>query len=171
MLDESRKSAVFFVLGSNLRTYLDKAGTPAVRTLYGQQCVASHGWEHHSHARWEPWQDSVKLTQALITGTISQENALGLFRPPYGQRRPDSEAFFRAQSVHVALWDIDSLDWNSHVSAEDAANRVIALMLVKRHGVMLFHDIHSKAKTALPIIFQQTAGSVSWGDCHALGRL
>jgi peptidoglycan/xylan/chitin deacetylase (PgdA/CDA1 family) len=169
MLNDAHKSAVFFVLGSNFKVRKDKTDVQALNTLYGRQCVASHGWEHHSHARWEPWQDSVRLTQALIDGSINTPNALKLFRPPYGQRRPDSEAFFRAQSLQVALWNIDSLDWNSHMTAAEAADRVIALMLIKRHGVLLFHDIHSKARIALPAIFEETGSAVEWGDCHQIG--
>ena len=168
MLGDAHKSAVFFVLGSNFKVRRDKTSVQSLNTLYGQQCVASHGWEHHSHARWEPWQDSVRLTQALIDGSIDKPNALKLFRPPYGQRRPDGESFFRAQSLRVALWNIDSLDWNSHITAEEAASRVIALMLVKRHGVLLFHDIHSKARIALPALFQETGSAVEWGDCHQI---
>jgi peptidoglycan/xylan/chitin deacetylase (PgdA/CDA1 family) len=170
MLSEEKKSAVFFLLGSNLKARTDKAGAAAMSALYGHQCVASHGWEHHSHARWDPWQDSVRLTQALISGSMDPSNALRLFRPPDGQRRPDSEPFFRGQKLQVALWNIDSLDWSRQLDASDVENRVVALMLVKRHGVILFHDIHPKAKTLLPTLFQETGTAVNWGDCHELRR-
>jgi peptidoglycan-N-acetylglucosamine deacetylase len=168
LLQGQRKSAVFFVLGTNLRRRIDSSGAAAVSALYGNQCVADHGWEHHSHAKWDQWQESVVRTQTLILTTFRRENALALFRPPYGQRRPDSEAFFQSQSLHVALWNLDSLDWNSHIGPNDVAGRVIALMLIKRHGVLLFHDIHPKAAAALQVIFRQLGGGVSWGECHRL---
>lgn len=168
LLREQRKSAVFFVLGANFRKRIDISGATAVGTLYEKQCVGIHGWEHHSHAKWDQWQDSVVRTRALVLTAVKPFDAPALFRPPYGQRRPDSEAFFRAQSLHVALWNIDSLDWNSHMAADDVIGRVIALMLIKRHGVLLFHDIHSKAATALPVIFQKLDSAVSWAECHQL---
>jgi hypothetical protein len=52
-----------------------------------------------------------------------------------------------------------------------AVARVIALMLTERHGIILFHDIHAKAKSALPIIFHQIGYASTWGNCHDLGAL
>ncbi|MBX9705213.1 MAG: polysaccharide deacetylase family protein, partial [Gammaproteobacteria bacterium] len=79
--------------------------------------------------------------------------------------------FFYAQHLKVALWNIDSQDWNANVDAEAVVNRVVALMLIKRHGVILFHDIHPKAKVALPIIFEQLGDAVLWNDCSLLAKL
>jgi peptidoglycan-N-acetylglucosamine deacetylase len=47
---------------------------------------------------------------------------------------------------------------------------VQAIMLIKRHGVLLFHDIHAKARTALPQLFQVFGASVHWGDCAKIGE-
>lgn len=162
------KSAVFFVLGQNLKTRSDKTSPAAVTNLYQNQCVGSHGWEHQSHAKWEQWQDSIKRTQALLHIAIAKPSVVPLFRPPYGQRKADSGAFFQSQSLQVALWNLDSQDWNSQVDAADITSRIITLMLVKRHGVLLFHDVHSKAKGALPVIFDAVGNAVNWGDCHQL---
>ncbi len=94
---------------------------------------------------------------------------MALFRPPYGQRKQDSGAFFRSQSLHVALWNLDSQDWNRHVSVDDIINRM--LMLIKRHGVLLFHDVHPKVKVALPLMLKALGNSVNWGDCHQLASM
>jgi peptidoglycan/xylan/chitin deacetylase (PgdA/CDA1 family) len=171
ILSGAKKSATFFLQGRSLRTRLDKTGQTAVDALYGQQCVASDGWDRRSHARWDEWQDSVRLSRALVAGSFEKSNYLHLFRPPYGQRRPDSETFFEAQSLRVALWNIDSLDWTQELESTDVKNRVVALMLVKRHGVILFHDIDAKAKTVLPTLFQEIGSAVNWADCHDLGKL
>jgi peptidoglycan/xylan/chitin deacetylase (PgdA/CDA1 family) len=168
MLATQKKSATFFVLGKNFQARLSKVGSDSLAKLYQSHCVASHGWEHQSHAKWEQWQDSVKRTQDLIASTIDAKHRLALFRPPYGQRKPDSEAFFRSQSLQVALWNLDSQDWNGHVSADDIVDRMVTLMLIKRHGVLLFHDIHPKAKVALPVMFSLLGNSVIWEDCNLL---
>ena len=171
MLATEKKSAIFFVLGNNLQSRLTKTDTRTLAKLYQLHCIASHGWEHQSHAKWEQWQDSVKRTQALVATTIANKDVLPLFRPPYGQRKADSGAFFQAQGLRVALWNLDSQDWNSNVTSNDIVDRMIGLMLIKRHGVLLFHDIHPKAKIALPVIFNELGNSVSWQNCHQLVKI
>lgn len=168
MLDKEKKSGVFFVLGEHLQSRLSKTTPTALAALYNKQCVGSHGWEHQSHAKWEQWQDSIKRTQALLNAALPAGNVVPLFRPPYGQRKADSGAFFQAQSLQVALWNLDSQDWNHSVDVNDIVNRMTALMLIKRHGVLLFHDIHPKAQAALPILLQELGRAVEWGDCHSL---
>jgi peptidoglycan/xylan/chitin deacetylase (PgdA/CDA1 family) len=166
MLAGARKTGVFFVLGENLQNRVNKAGAAKVAASYKNQCMASHGWQHQSHARWDQWQDSISRTQGLLNATFAKGDVLPYFRPPYGQRPADSAAFFQQQGLQVALWNLDSQDWSSQVSAEDVSNRMLALMLIKRHGVLLFHDVHSKAKTALPTIFDELGNAVSWRDCQ-----
>ena len=173
MLAANQKSAVFFVLGENLQNRLTKTDAPTLAALYKNQCVAIHGWEHQSHAKWAKWQDSIKRTQTLLTTILPKQDAptgsfSPLFRPPYGQRKADSGAFFQQQHLQVALWNLDSQDWNNQVNSDDILNRMLTLMLIKRHGVLLFHDVHPKANVALPILFNELGTAVEWQDCHQL---
>lgn len=170
MLNAHKKSGTFFVLGENFQARITATSATAVSTSYGKQCVALHGWEHQSHAKWEQWQDSIVRTQTLVANTIAKPHVSPLFRPPYGQRKSDSADFFSAQHLQVALWNIDSQDWNARVNSSTVENRIISLMLIKRHGVILFHDIHPKAALALPSIFAALGDAVTWGDCHHLAR-
>jgi peptidoglycan-N-acetylglucosamine deacetylase len=170
MLSQYKKNAVFFVLGENFNNRSGRTNTVAMQTLYKNQCMASHGWQHQSHAKWEQWQDSIRRTQTLLNNSFASPQVLPYFRPPYGQRKADSGAFFKAEALQVALWNIDSQDWNAKVSADDISNRMITLMLIKRRGMLLFHDVHPKAKTALPNIFSSFGDAVSWGDCMRLGK-
>ncbi|MFC5474338.1 polysaccharide deacetylase family protein [Paraherbaspirillum soli] len=166
MLETNKRSAIFFVLGENFQNRSSKSSAAAMAGLYQNQCVASHGWEHQSHAKWEQWQDSIKRTHALLNTTFAKDTVYPYFRPPYGQRKADSGTFFQEQGLQVALWNLDSQDWNSHVTPDDIINRMITLMLIKRHGIMLFHDIHPKAKSALPVMFDALGKAVDWRDCH-----
>jgi peptidoglycan/xylan/chitin deacetylase (PgdA/CDA1 family) len=172
MLAAKQKSAVFFVLGGNLQNRLNKTDAKTLAELYKGQCVALHGWAHQSHAKWANWQDSIKRTQTLLTSLLPTQSTektgsfSPLFRPPYGQRKADSGAFFQQQGLQVALWNLDSQDWNNQVDSEAVLNRMRTLMLIKRHGVLLFHDVHPKAKTALPMLFQELGNAVEWLDCH-----
>ncbi|HSC84058.1 MAG TPA: polysaccharide deacetylase family protein [Pseudomonas sp.] len=165
-LRQQHLNGTFFVLGSNLQARLQKTSGAALNQLYAGQCVASHGWEHKSHAGWSDWQGSVMHTRELLQRELP-EAYVPLFRPPYGQRKADSQAFFNGQELQVALWQIDSQDWSSRVSADAAGQRVLSLMLLWRRGVVLFHDIHGKAQGALPWLLQASAGAgVNWLDCR-----
>jgi hypothetical protein len=81
-----------------------------------------------------------------------------LFRPPYGQRRGDGEAFMASQRLRVSLWDIDAQD-DGPLTAEASAQRVMTLMLLWRKGVIQFRDHLPKAQPALEWLLQHTAQS------------
>jgi len=171
VLRQAHLSATFFVLGSNLETRMhDTRGAP-VGDIYQGMCIGMHGWEHKSHSSWPQWQDSVTRTTALVHDNL-ETMYTPLFRPPYGQRKADSASFFGEKNLKVALWNIDSQDWNNSVSADEAGQRVLTLMLLWRHGVILFHDIHSKAQTAVPYLLSQFKDSgVNWMPCRALSAV
>ena len=176
MLAAQKKSAVFFVLGQNFANR-QKTNSAALAELYKGQCVGAHGWEHLSHEKrskyavGNKWQSSVTDTIALIRNSFDGTSIfIPLFRPPYGQRKRDSGAFFQNENLRVALWNMDSQDWNARIEAEDIINRMEILMLVKRHGVLLFHDIHPKAPKAVPVIIAEFGSAVEWGDCHKIAE-
>jgi len=166
MLSQNHLKATFFMLGGNLEARLKQTPTASLAQAYAGVCVAAHGWEHKSHSAWPEWQDSVTHTSALVKDTFPS-SYVPLFRPPYGQRKSDSATFFAEQHITVALWNIDSQDWNNKVDADQVKQRVLALMLLWRHGVILFHDIHAKAQVAVPWIIQQSRTSgITWMDCR-----
>ena len=146
MLAVHKKSGVFFLLGENLE--VRQKTSESLAALYAGQCVASHGWQHVSHANGDQWQGSITRTHSLLNSVFagSSGQILPLFRPPYGQRKADSGAFFKAQHLQVALWNLDSQDWNTQVSADDVVNRMLTLMLIKRHVSRSF-----KTTTQLPL--------------------
>jgi peptidoglycan-N-acetylglucosamine deacetylase len=158
--------ATFYILGENLQSRVKAGDTASLKKSFQGQCVAMHGWTHKSHAKWPKWKESVTDTKMLVKAVFPVEYS-PWFRPPYGQRVPDSEAFFKESDLQVALWNIDSQDWNNRVGGLDAAQRVFTLMLLWRHGVILFHDIHPKALSAVPWILEHTRGTgVDWKDCR-----
>ncbi|MDF0730685.1 polysaccharide deacetylase family protein [Pseudomonas entomophila] len=161
-LRRQKLAGTFFVLGARLQQRRD-AGR--LDELYGGQCVGIQGWEYRSHAQWQGWQDSLRRSQALVQAALP-EQYVPLFRPPYGQRRADGEAFMAAQGLQVALWDIDAQD-DGTLSAEQSAQRVLTLMLLWRKGVIQFHDAVPKAQPAVEWLLQHTAQSgIGWEDCR-----
>ena len=168
-LRKQSMNATFFVLGNSLQARLDKSSEQAVKALYKGQCVGVLGWEYRAHSHWQNWQDSVLRSTALVKQVLP-DSYVPLFRPPYGQRRADSGAFFKSQGLQVALWNIDSQDLAASLSAEQSAQRVLSLMLLWRHGVIAFHDNQDKVRTALPWLLKATAQSgLGWEDCATLG--
>lgn len=168
ILNQRHVSAIFFVLGEKFSERLGKSSPTALNTLYQNQCVASHGWSHKSHANWKDWQKSVLDTQQLLQDNIKPFYS-PLFRPPYGQRKADSGAFFNQHNINVTLWNIDSQDWSSSMTGKQAGDRVITLMLLWRKGIILFHDIHTKAQIAVPSILDSTEQTnINWLNCKML---
>ena len=172
MLDGQKKNAVFFVLGQSFANRQKADGSSALAKLYQGQCVAAHGWEHLSHEKRSKyavgtrWQTSVTETIALLKESFAETSGvLPLFRPPYGQRKSDSGDFFQKEGLQVAFWNLDSQDWNAQIDADDIINRIQILMLIKRRGVLLFHDVHPKAQKAVPVIIAELGNSIEWGDC------
>ena len=165
-LRNNQVNAVFFVMGETFRARLRESSVGAMKALYSGMCVASHGWLHKSHATWPQWQDSVARTSRLIQETLP-ESYVPTFRPPFGQRRPDSGPYFQSLGLKVVLWNIDSRDWDDGLTADDVRERVMSLMLLWRRGFILFHDVHARARMAVPDLISRLAhDGITWTDCH-----
>ncbi|MDR2639015.1 MAG: polysaccharide deacetylase family protein [Helicobacteraceae bacterium] len=162
-LNDRNLSAIFFALGENAAKR--EADLDA---LYGGHRLASHGWRHISHADTALAKASISQADKLLSASGAYVKA---FRPPYGQRAADLGAFLSDQNISLVLWNIDSQDWQSAVSAQAAADRVLTLALVWRKGIILFHDTHTKAEKALPTLTAKAkALGVTFDGCPALFR-
>jgi peptidoglycan/xylan/chitin deacetylase (PgdA/CDA1 family) len=169
-LRRQKLGATFFVLGNSLQTRRDRTSLADVRALYKGQCVGIQGWQYRSHGQWQDWQNSVMRSQAQVQADLP-EQYVPLFRPPYGQRRADSQGFFASQGLQVVLWNIDAQDQGA-LSAELSAQRVLTLMLLWRHGLIQFNDTQPKAQEAVAWLLKHTAQSgIGWEDCrHYAGK-
>ncbi|MCM0148686.1 polysaccharide deacetylase family protein [Photobacterium galatheae] len=157
-LTEKEIHATFFVLGHKLSEEKNKG-------LYQNQCLGSHGWRHRAHKDLSWSKTSVEQTDQALA-SFSSLNAQKAFRPPYGMRTEEISAWLRQQGHPIYLWNIDSQDWNTKLSAKQVTDRVITLMLLRRKGMILFHDIHPKANLALPALdhLVNQAG-LKWRHC------
>jgi peptidoglycan/xylan/chitin deacetylase (PgdA/CDA1 family) len=168
MLRDHQVNAVFFALGGTFQARLSESSVEAMRTLYSGMCVGSHGWVHKSHATLPQWQDSIASSSKLIRETLP-ESYVPLFRPPYGQRPPDSGPFFQLLGLKVALWNIDAHDWDDALTADDVEQRVMTLMLLWRRGFVLFHDVHARSRAVVPHLISWLAhDDVAWINCHQI---
>ena len=168
LLSRNGVSAFFFALGNALEQRLKKTSDANLHKLYQNQCLGSHGYEHKPHPNWPEWRTSLEKTQALIS-RINPDQAAIMFRPPYGQRHAELDQYIANQHGKVVLWNIDSQDWNVKIAASEVADRVKKLMLLKRRGIVLFHDIHDKGLTAIPDILEFSQKSMlAWEDCRQI---
>ena len=168
---QQKMTATFFVLGKNLQERLQNTSPAGLQALYRQQCVGLQGWEYRSHSQWLKWQDSVQRSLNLVEQVLP-DNFVPLFRPPYGHRRADSGDYFRSQHLRVSLWNIDARDDNARLTAEQISDRALTLMLLWRRGTVVFHDVASKAQSALPLLLANTQQSeLIWNDCRNLSEV
>ncbi len=168
MLRRNQVNGVFFAIGQSFQARLQESSVTAMKTLYSGMCVGSHGWVHKSHETWPQWEDSVASSSKLLHDTLPNAY-VPAFRPPYGQRLPDSGAYFEGHGLKVVLWNIDSHDWDDGLSADDVEQRVMSLMLLWRRGFILFHDFFPRAQTVVPRLISWLAhDDIDWVDCHAI---
>lgn len=164
-------TGMFFVLGDNLNKRLTSSSKLELKKLYGKNKVFSHGEVHKSHQKYASWKKSINYTNTLIHTVFNsyKENDLLYFRPPYGQRNRALVDYFDTKNSKIIFWNIDSRDWSSKLNAEKVANRQIKLMLLWRKGILLFHDIHSKAQKSVPIIYKYFKNTgIKWQESDAV---
>jgi peptidoglycan/xylan/chitin deacetylase (PgdA/CDA1 family) len=165
-LRRQKISATFFVLGNSVEQRLQSGPGDNLDSLYREQCVGVQGWQYRSHSQWLDWQSSILRSVALVQSQLP-DTYVPQFRPPYGQRRPDSGEFFEGQQLDVVLWSIDAQDSNTQLSAEDSRDRVLSLMLLWRRGIIQLHDGQLKVRSVLPALLTATAQSgIAWEDCR-----
>lgn len=165
VLESYSLTGMFFVLGENFAKRLEASSIKSIKELYGENRVFSHGKKHKAHQKYAEWKESIDYTNNLIHNIFPNENKNELiyFRPPYGQRNIAIVDYFRSKESKLIFWNIDSRDWSSQLNVQQVANRQIKLMLLWRKGILLFHDIHSKAQKVTPIIYMYFKDSeITW---------
>lgn len=162
-------NGMFFVLGESLQNRINASSTEKTAQIYEGSKLESHGKLHKSHQYLETWKESIDYTFNAIGTVKSNANQKKYFRPPYGQRTEKVSQYLNSINASVMLWNIDSQDWNSKISAPEVTDRVVTLMLLWRKGIILFHDVHPKASEALPAMVNSLNGSgISFMDANKL---
>ncbi len=168
VLRDNHINAAFFAIGEPFAARLRGSSVEAMQTLYTGMCVGSHGWVHESHATSPRWKESIASSSKLIHDTLP-EAYVPAFRPPYGQRLPDSGTYLKAQGVKLILWNIDSHDWDDSLKIAEVEQRTMSLMLLWRRGIILFHDFFPRAQKVVPRLVSWLANDgVTWADCHGI---
>lgn len=146
--------------------YLDRLGVPATFFVMGEHAdqrpelireyvrrghqVASHGYDHKRFTKLDRkgLLDQMERTDAAIGGQVSGRSWV---RPPHGELDVVSLLSLRAAGYVVALWSVDSEDYDGNKDPK---------LLVERCGpdrvgpgdVLLFHEGQQWTLDALPPI-------------------
>lgn len=154
LLRKNNLVGLFFVLGDNLAARMTATSEGECRQLYGGMTLGVHGMNHHSHAGWSGWRESVAATQRLLDLVGKGGRAAPLYRPPYGQRSRENSELLGREGYRLVLWNIDTVDWNEAVAADGIVGRTQLLMALWRRGIILFHDRYPKVVEALPPLLE-----------------
>lgn len=160
ILKKYQLQAVFFQVGHNLGTVAAdnsvKLGPTAAASYRILEAGSSLGNHSYTHALLP------KLSQAGYTREIDSTNQLlkyilksdpVLFRPPYGARNAGILNLVKADNLKSMIWNIDSMDWADPVP-NSIAQRVLKEIDHEGRGIILFHDIHSRAIEVLPSLIE-----------------
>ena len=145
LLDDLGVPATFFVSGENARKHPELIREYLRR---GHQ-VANHGYDHTSFTKLSRKQlvEQLQATEDSIGGQVTGRPWV---RPPHGHVDTSTLLTLRSQGCIVALWSIDSRDFDEHDPAKIAERCSPAL--VSGGDVLLFHEGQQWTLDALPRI-------------------
>jgi len=137
--------ATFFVIGSRAEAY------PDLITRMAQEGheIGNHTWNHKSLLRMGHVAALSDLNRTAEVITALSGQPCKLVRPPYGHTNQGLRALIHNQGWNHVMWDADSRDWQ----ISDPGQIISRVLRQLRPGaVVLFHDIHSGALRALPVL-------------------
>lgn len=144
-LDELGVPATFFVLGE----YVDARPALARHYLRRGHQVAGHGYDHTRFTALSPRAllDQCRRTERVLDGQVTGRPWV---RPPHGAIGATSIVTLLAAGYTVALWSLDSCDYDDRDPASLAAR--CAPDQVSSGEVLLFHEGQEWTLAALPRI-------------------
>jgi peptidoglycan/xylan/chitin deacetylase (PgdA/CDA1 family) len=154
VLDRYGVPATFFVMGDYTE---GRPGAIAEYLRRGHQ-VGSHGYDHQ---RFDKLSARAVREQLARTERIIGPVPTGRLwvRPPYGAMGPVDLATMLGRGHVVAMWSVDSKDYDEAPPAEIAA-RCTPGAGVGPGDVLLFHEGHAWTLAAIPLVIEglQAAG-------------
>ncbi len=148
ILKKRKAKATFFQLGKLAKEYPE-----LVKEIHDMGSeVANHSWDHDSLDRKsvEGAYEDMKQANDAIEGACGCK--VTLMRPPYGATDKGVDKATKKLGVAQILWDIDTLDWDTH-DPYDIRSKVV-------HGagknrIALMHDIHQTTIDAVDEMIEE----------------
>jgi peptidoglycan/xylan/chitin deacetylase (PgdA/CDA1 family) len=146
--------ATFFVVGVHAQRYPSLVQEEAADGF----AVGNHTLDHLDLTKLSPTGVSDAISSAAgILRSVTGNNCLWLFRPPYGHYDPTVISTAQSQGFISMLWDVDGLDW-TRPGPTFIANRIAAGL--HSGAIILMHDsapdweVQDRSQTvaALPMV-------------------
>lgn len=136
ILSEYSALATFFCIGTNIEKHPE---------IFNRILKEGHTIGNHTQHHIKGWKtatrdyiDDVKATELTIQlhSKINQDRKL--FRPPYGQIKPQQGKAITALGYDVVMWDVLSFDWDKTISAQRCYENVMSKSIPG--SIIVFHD-------------------------------
>lgn len=130
--------ATFFCIGKNVEKYPD---------IFQRIIAEGHSVGNHTYNHLKGWRTK---TSEYIENFLLAEKIIGsemrnkkselqkLFRPPYGQIKPQQGTKIIEKGYKVIMWDVLSFDWDKTVSEENCLDNILSK--TKPGSIIVFHD-------------------------------
>ena len=130
--------ATFFCIGKNIEEQSD---------IFQRILAEGHAIGNHTHNHIKGWRtktpeyiENFLLAEKTIQSEIRNQKSetTKLFRPPYGQIKPQQGTKILELGYKIIMWDVLSFDWDATVSDETCLNNVLSKS--KPGSIIVFHD-------------------------------
>ena len=135
ILDRYQVKATFFEIGRNIEKHPEIVPMIVAR---GHE-LANHSYSH-TDMMFKPREfllSEIEKTYKLLQELGVKQDSIS-FRPPFGRRSVVLSYLLSQMHKKLIMWDVNSLDYEKALTAEDIANRVIDN--VRSGSIVLMHD-------------------------------
>ena len=135
ILDRYQVKATFFEIGRNIEKHPEIVPMIVAR---GHE-LANHSYSH-TDMMFKPREfllSEIEKTDQLLQELGVKQDSIS-FRPPFGRRSVVLSYLLSQMHKKLIMWDVNSLDYEKALTAEDIANRVIDN--VRSGSIVLMHD-------------------------------
>jgi peptidoglycan/xylan/chitin deacetylase (PgdA/CDA1 family) len=135
ILDRYQVKATFFEIGRNIEKHPEIVPMIVAR---GHE-LANHSYSH-TDMMFKPREfllSEIEKTDKLLQELGVKQDSIS-FRPPFGRRFVVLSYLLSQMHKKLIMWDVNSLDYEKTLTAEDIANRVIDN--VRSGSIVLMHD-------------------------------
>ena len=135
ILDRYQVKATFFEVGRRIEKYPEIVPMIVAR---GHE-LANHSYSH-TDMMFKPREfllSEIEKTDKLLQELGVKQDSIS-FRPPFGRRSVVLSYLLSQMHKKLIMWDVNSLDYEKTLTAEDIANRVIDN--VRSGSIVLMHD-------------------------------
>lgn len=147
--------ATFFCIGKNI------VNDPDIfqRILDERHTIGNHTYNHLKgwRSKTPDYIENFLLAEKTIQSETRNQKLeiVKLFRPPYGQIKPQQGSKIMELGYKVVMWDVLSFDWEATITEEDCLNNVLSKS--KAGSIIVFHDsvkASRNMKYALPKVLE-----------------